>query len=304
MADASAAMPSVLAADESTAAGKKPKTEKPKGKKVKVGKKKCEPKGKKVKVGKKIATKGIKLKVAKTGKAKGKTSEVAATTVTKDNEPEREPKAPKKLPKQGEGSDKEKEKKLTGHKARIVALTIFLADVHQDEFQGEATSDQPPKKRKGMKRPAAASSTGDGPEDEDTCSQDTGRNRMKQYYMLQCVDQLPEEARKLFEEARRCGHRREQTKMINGIMKKKGSGQGYEIDFSAPIFEELRTKFERKYASERDKGMTREQMEALLGGAEKFEVAVARGAVKRTEGRDGAEYWVIRQLEAGTETGT
>jgi len=331
MADASAAVPSDLAAVPSVPAaaaasgeGKSKAMKKAVKKAVlKKAMKKAVKKKKAVKAVKKTVLKAFQKKVLQStakekAKATGKTKAGKAgnAETSEDNESKLEPtdktgnaKAKAKAKgktKAGQAGNAEpaedKEKKLTGHKARIAELANFLAAPDQ----GEPTSDEPPKKKKLMKRPAAASSShkelSEG--EEDTCSQETNRHRMKQYYMLQCVDQLPEEARKLFDDARRCGNRKEETKMINGIMKKRSNGKGYEIDFKAPIFNELRTKFERKYAYERDKGMIREQMETLLGGSAKFEAAVARGAVKRAEGRDGAEYWVIRQLEAGTETGT
>ncbi len=47
---------------------------------------------------------------------------------------------------------------------------------------------------------------------------------MKQYYFLQHFDELRESAQKLFEEARKTGCRKQQTQIVNGVMKKCSSG--------------------------------------------------------------------------------
>ena len=88
--------------------------------------------------------------------------------------------------------------------------------------------------------------------------------------MLQNFDDLPETARKLFEEAQMSGNRRQQTKIVNGVMKESKTGKGYEIDFEAPIFEDLRTKYERRWGNEIDRGVILEIAETQCGSAEKL----------------------------------
>jgi hypothetical protein len=148
-------------------------------------------------------------------------------------------------------------------------------------------------KRGGMKRPAAAIEV----------EQELGRrDRMAQYYMLQRFDELPESCQKLFEEARKNGNRKEQTRIVNNVMKKKGST--YEIDLASPIFTELAVKFEKKWGSHKDKAYVKAVAETLVGGHDNLKKAFADGESRETTGEDGKRYFVFSQLEAGRSWGS
>ena len=144
-----------------------------------------------------------------------------------------------------------------------------------------------------MKRPAAATEV----------EPELGRrDRMAQYYMLQRFDELPESCQKLFEEARKNGNRKEQTRIVNNVMKKKGST--YEIDLASPIFTELAVKFEKKWGSHKDKAYVKAVAETLVGGHDNLKKAIADGDCRETTGEDGTRYFVFSQLEAGRSWGS
>ena len=117
------------------------------------------------------------------------------------------------------------------------------------------------------------------------------------------MDQLPEAARKLFDDARAAGNRREQTRIVNNVMRKCKGGKGYYIDETAPIFEELQSKYERRYASQRDRGVIRAVMEGMVGGEAALQRAIADGDITTTVGEDGRTYYISRELETGKEEG-
>ena len=126
---------------------------------------------------------------------------------------------------------------------------------------------------------------------------------MAQYYMLKNMSELPEAAKLMFEEAKLSGNRKEQTRIVNSIMKKNKSGV-YSVDLSAPIFEELRVKYERKYAMERNRVVCKSIALKKVGGAGQLAEAIEEGDVEVSKGDDGRTYYVFRELETGKETGS
>lgn len=126
---------------------------------------------------------------------------------------------------------------------------------------------------------------------------------MAQYYMLKNMSELPAAAKLMFEEAKMSGNRKEQTRIVNSIMKKNKNGV-YAVDLSAPIFEELRVKYERKYASERNRGVCKSIALKKVGGAGQLAEAIEEGDVEVSKGDDGRTYYVFRELETGKETGS
>ena len=121
--------------------------------------------------------------------------------------------------------------------------------------------------------------------------------------MLKQFDELPESAKQLFEEARKTGNRKEQTRIVNSIMRKRG--KQYEIDLAAPIFTELRDKFERRWAGERDKGVVKAVAIVKCGGAAQLQQAIDEGDVMVMKNEDdNRTYYVFRDVETGRQTGT
>ena len=89
---------------------------------------------------------------------------------------------------------------------------------------------------------------------------------------------------------------------MNSIMKKRGNQ--YEIDLAAPIFTEPRTKLERRWAGERDRGVVKVVAIVQCGGAAQLQQAIDDGDVMVMKNEeDKRTYYVFRELETGKKTG-
>ena len=97
------------------------------------------------------------------------------------------------------------------------------------------------------------------------------------------------------------GGRATQTRIVNGALKKTPNGR-YDIDWSSPIFQEAKEKYEKKYFRDEQKGLPKTLAVAACGGKQAFEEALANGELKQFD-QDGVQYFAWRQMKCGRERG-
>ena len=156
-------------------------------------------------------------------------------------------------------------------------------------------------KAKMMKKPAAQGKVNcsEPQAADDGGDDDTTRNRMKFYYFQQNYQNFPVEVQELFSNS----SRKEQTLMVNKLMKPTGN-KGFAFDETSPVFTEMRSKFERRFATEQDRGVIRAVAEQRCGGKLGLQEAIEAGDVRVTTGGDGRQFYVLPELISGKTVGT
>jgi hypothetical protein len=189
------------------------------------------------------------------------------------------------------------------HKESVANIRSFLEEQGSHHGSAASSTDLPPQsvalkrpaaagaKAGALKRPAAAASGLD----------EMSRDRMKQYYFLKEFEALPSHVQKLWEEAKSAGKRDDMTKIVNNSM--KALPKGYGIDHTAPIFDEMRSKFEKRFFEQAEHGVTRSVAAVTVGGEDKLRLAIESGEVLAITGDDGDTYYKFRSLRIVRQTG-
>lgn len=123
------------------------------------------------------------------------------------------------------------------------------------------------------------------------------------FFCHQALETMPQSVQEVFATAKNEGNRKLCTKIVNESMKPGPGGKGFVVDEGAPIFAEVRSKWEKRFASSTDIGVPRSIAAGKCGGEGALDQAIARGEVQETEGEDGRLYYSWREIRVGKETG-
>jgi hypothetical protein len=197
--------------------------------------------------------------------------------------------------------------KTHGTKAAIEDLLAFVdADGQDPEPVMKRLASKSPGGQAAMKRPAssvmlrpAAATTFAITPAED--AEETTRNRMKGYYFNELLKKgdIPEHLEEAFKSAKR----KTKTELVNKCMK-PGANTTFGLNPEAPMMQETKTKFEKRFFTDTSIGLPRTLAAAKFFNKDmkSLDQAVLNGEMKEVE-VDGAKFYSWREIRVGRESG-